>query len=365
MMRDFLRPVALSALCMVMVALVSNAETPEKAGGQDAAFGGIARAPEGSLLIERAPAPLYRDPVFDGAADPSVVFEETDGSWLVYYTQRRANVPSPGVSWCFGCKIGIARSTDKGRTWLYAGTARGLERNPDLDTYWAPHVFKHEGTYHMIVTYIEGIPDWWGRGGGPSLLHYTSTDGIQWKFSDKVDTGSDRIIDGAVTRLPDGRWLLVFRDDNAGTRTALCVSNDLRKWERLPQTIGDKRHEAPVVLPWKGRYWLITDDWKGLGVYVGDDGLNYERQGVILSEPGRRTDDGFYGRHAGVALVGERAFIFYFVHPEQKQGGKGVIDEWETTNTHSYRYKRSVLQIAELEVVDGKLTCNRDKYLKK
>ena len=322
--------------------------------------GGYARAPEGAFEIKRAPAPLYRDPIFDGAADPSVVYEPSDGSWLIYYTQRRANVPCPGVSWCFGCKIGIARSTDKGRHWFYVGTAKGLARGSDLDTFWAPHVFKNGSVYHMFVTRINGISTHWGTGSKPSLLHYTSDDGLNWHFSDVVNTGSDNIIDAAVARLPDRRWLLVFRDDNAGTRTALCVSTDLKTWHRLPQTVGDRRHEAPVILFWKDKYWLIVDDWQGLGIYVSDDGLTYKRNGTILSEPGRRRDDGVPGRHAGVATVGDRAFIFYFVHPDRRPG----VEKWQTTNTYTYQYKRSSLQVAELELVDGKLTCNRDKYAK-
>ena len=251
-----------------------------------AASSGIAVAPAGSLMIEKAPAPLYRDPIFDGAADPSVVYEESDGSWLIYYTQRRANVPGPGVHWCFGTKIGIARSTDKGRSWLYAGTARGLERNPDLDSYWAPHVFKDGDTFHMFATYIEGIASWWGQKVSPPvILHYTSGNGFDWELSDQVETGSKHIIDPALTRLPDKRWLLVFRDDDAGTRTSLCVSEDLKNWKRLKQSIGDRRHEAPVVLPWKNRYWMLCDDWDGLGIHVSDDGLNYTKNGKILDQP--------------------------------------------------------------------------------
>ena len=57
-------------------------------------------------------------------------------------------------------------------------------------------------------------------------------------------------------------------------------------------------------------------------------------------------------------MVGERAFIFYHVHPDRQPS----VEEWETSNTHTYKYKRSSLQVAELELVDGKLTCNRDKF---
>lgn len=350
----------LVALCL-MQAIICTSCAPKTALKEDfkpfASSWGFARAPEGALKIERARAPLYRDPIFDGAADPSVVYDESDGSWLIYYTQRRANVPGPGVAWCFGCKIGIARSTNKGRSWFYEGTARGIACGSDLDTFWAPHVFKHEGVFHMFVTYINKIPDNWGNG-KPTLRHYTSNDGLNWKFSDVVDTGSDNIIDAAVVKLPDGRWLLVFRDDNAGTRTAMCTSTDLKIWKRLPQTVGDRRHEAPVIIFWKDKYWMITDDWQGLGVYVSVNGISYERNGTILNEPGRRRDDGIRGSHAGVAVVGDRAFVFYHVHPDRQPND----EKWETTNTHTYKYKRSSLQIAELEVVDGKLTCNRDKY---
>lgn len=323
---------------------------------------GIAVAPEGALMIEKAPAPLFRDPIFDGAADPSVVYEESDDSWVIYYTQRRANVPGPGVHWCYGSKIGIARSKDKGRNWTYIGTAQGLERNPDLDSYWAPHVFKDGDTYHMFVTYIEGIASWWGQTEKPPvILHYTGKNGIDWELSDQVDTGSKKIIDPAVTRLPDKRWLLVFRDDDVGTRTSLCVSDDLKKWTRLEQSIGDRRHEAPVVLPWKNRYWLICDDWDGLGLHVSDDGLVYTKAGKILDQPGVRRDDNYYGRHCGVAVAGERAFIFYFVRP----GHATNKPENERLDTHAFEYKRTVLQIAELEIKDGKLVCDRDKYARK
>ncbi|MCK7531938.1 MAG: hypothetical protein MZV63_13415 [Marinilabiliales bacterium] len=75
------------------------------------------------------PAPLYRDPVFDGAADPSLVWNDKERAWWVFYTNRRANAPDAqdGVRWCHGTDIGIASSTDGGLTWTYRGTAKGLE----------------------------------------------------------------------------------------------------------------------------------------------------------------------------------------------------------------------------------------------
>lgn len=344
------------------LSLLAHAEESNKPDGKHSgvSYIGFAQAPEGALNIERAKAPLYRDPIFDGAADPSVVYEESDGSWLIYYTQRRANVQVPGVAWGFGLKIGVARSTNKGRIWEYAGIAKGLSTGSQLDTFWAPHVFKHEGDYHMFVTHINKILDHWGDG-EPTLRHYTSKDGINWKFADVVDTGSDDIIDGAVVKLPDGKWLLVFRDDNAKTRTAMCTSKDLKTWKRLDQTVGDRRHEAPVIMHWKNKYWMLTDDWQGLGVYESDDGLNYKRNGTILGEGGSRPDDGVKASHAGLAVCGDRAFVFYHVHAGQLPDAP----KWAAHNTYTYDYKRSSLQIAELELVDGKLICDRDKYAKK
>ena len=75
--------------------------------------GGFARAPEGALDIANVPAPLFRDPVFDGAADPSLVWHGLEKAWYIFYTQRRANQDLPGVAWAFGTRIGIARSKDR------------------------------------------------------------------------------------------------------------------------------------------------------------------------------------------------------------------------------------------------------------
>ncbi len=38
-----------------------------------------------------APKPLYRDPLFDGAADPVIVYTGSYGRWYMLYTNRRAN----------------------------------------------------------------------------------------------------------------------------------------------------------------------------------------------------------------------------------------------------------------------------------
>ena len=74
----------------------------------------------GRFDFDNAPAPLWRDPRFDGATDPSVVYDEGNGAWVMYYTQRKASDLSLGnKSWCLGTEIGIAASFDGGRKWKY------------------------------------------------------------------------------------------------------------------------------------------------------------------------------------------------------------------------------------------------------
>jgi hypothetical protein len=61
----------------------------------------------------------YRDPVYDGATDPVVVRCRESGEWWMFYTQRRASAPGPGVAWVHGTDIGVAVSADNGGSWTY------------------------------------------------------------------------------------------------------------------------------------------------------------------------------------------------------------------------------------------------------
>lgn len=317
---------------------------------------GFARAPEGSFDIANAPAPLFRDPVTAGAADPSVVWHAKEKAWYIFYTQRRANQElTNGESWHMGTKIGTAKSTDHGRSWSYVGTAQGMSRGLKDETFWAPHVFEDNGTYHMFVTFIPKVVK--SAKGQPELSHYTSQDLITWKFSDTVDVKSDDIIDPGVVKLRDGRWLMVFRDCRKENRTAKVVSTDLKNWTRLEELTGDCHHEAPVVLFWKNKFWLFIDEWKGIVVYESDDGIKYTRNNLILDKAGKRADDGYLGSHPGVALAGDRAFIFYHCH-----AGKTIGVEASAQDQKKLEFKRSSLQVAELEFKDGKIVCDRDKY---
>src|SRR4051794_12113920 len=82
-------------------------------------------ASESAARGRLAPKPLFRDPVYDGAADPTVIFNRAEKKWLMFYTNRRASLTNgvDGVTWVHGTKIGIAESADGGATWTYRGTA--------------------------------------------------------------------------------------------------------------------------------------------------------------------------------------------------------------------------------------------------
>jgi len=116
-----------------------------------------------------AARPLFRDPVYDGAADPLVCWNRAERKWFMFYTNRRANVPNtPGVSWFHGTPIGIAESSDGGATWKYRGTA-DIDYGKGDYSYWAPEILYHDGTYHMFLSFVLGMHTDWS--GTRDILH--------------------------------------------------------------------------------------------------------------------------------------------------------------------------------------------------
>ncbi|UOQ85082.1 glycosyl hydrolase [Gracilibacillus salinarum] len=296
-----------------------------------------------------APAPLFRDPIYDGAADPTVIWNHLEQKWWMLYTNRRTTSPGIGVSWVHGTDLGIASSED-GCDWLYRGTVSGLDVQNGRNTFWAPEVIYHEGMYHMYVSYIEGIPSKW-EGHYRSILHYTSRDLWQWNYQSTLDLSSAFVIDAAVHRLPNGKWRMWYKDERNGSHTYAADSDDLYNWTTGEPVITDFPHEGANVFKWQGFYWLIVDEWNGQGVYQSDDAIEWRRHNKILSEDGNRRDDQGPALHADVLVVKEKAYIFYFTHPDRN---KGYTEE-------SYQAKRSSIQIAELELVNGRLICDRNK----
>ncbi|MEW1845548.1 hypothetical protein AB0392_47020 [Nonomuraea angiospora] len=288
--------------------------------------------------------PLYRDPMHDGATDPTLIWNRAERAWWLVYTGRRAGAPDLGdVSWVHGTDLGVASSPDGGATWLYRGTIEGLDTEWGRHTYWAPEIVDDGETYHMYVSVIRGVPEAW-PGHERHIRHYTSPDLVRWTFRSTLGLSSPYVIDACVAPLPGGGHRLWYKDEGDGSHTWAADSSDLHHWQVRGPAVTISAHEGPNVFTLGGRHWMIVDEWRGQRVLVSDDLDAWEPRGLILDRPGTRPDDDGFGHHADVVVTGEEeAVIFYFTHPG---GGR-----------------RSSVQAARLRVRDGELTCDRDEPL--
>jgi GH43 family beta-xylosidase len=302
-----------------------------------------------------ASKPLFRDPVFDGAADPVVLYSGSYGRWFMYYTNRRANLAeSKRVEWVHGTRIGMAESLDAGVTWRPAGEAQielPAEYGGDKSTHWAPDVVRDDmGIFHMVLPVVPGVFDNWNH--PRHIVHLTSKDARHWRDARQVKLAAERPIDASVVKLPGGGWRMYYNNELDHKSIWYADSPDLETWTDKGKLIGDQAGEGPKAFLWRGKWWLITDVWKGLAVYHSADGVSWTRQsGQILESPGKGKDDGVQGQHADVVVSGDRAWLFYFTHPGRPPGGK-VED--------SYQARRSSIQVVELTESRGKLSADRD-----
>ena len=321
--------------------------------------GAVESQPAASEMAASVPAPLYRDPVYDGAADPVLTWNPAKRVWWMYYTQRRAKVEAPGVEWCHGTEIGVAESADEGMTWTYKGTL-SLEHPDKGYSFWAPDIIEDDaGVYHLFVSYVPGAAETHrGWGGERHILHYSSADLWQWKFEQRVPVSSNHCIDPTLIRRPDGAWRIWYKDEAKRSNTLAVESRDLRDWKPVADPGVSKLYgEGPKAFRFKGCYWLIKDPDSGLDVYRSEDLDAWSYQGKILDKRGQRNDDATIGKHADVVVCGERAYIIYFTHPDGQ-------DFPERSGVIPFAARRSSLQAAELEAKDGRLTCDRNKLFR-
>lgn len=294
------------------------------------------------------PAPLFHDPLNNGAADAVAIWNRQEKCWWMFYTNRRANVPGlKGVSWVHGTDLGIAASRDGGCTWTYRGITKGLDTKPGRNTWWAPEVIYDAGRYHMFVSFIEGTPSDWS--GERHILHYTSANLLDWEFKSEVLLSSKRVIDACVQKLPGGGWRMWYKDEADKSHIHAADSPDLNDWKVKGPVLTNFGQEGPFVFKWKGDYWMITDSWRGQSVYRSADCETWTAQRRrILESPGKRPEDGVKGGHASVLVQGDEAYILYFVHYDRRPGKS------------EQEGRASALQVARLEVKGGELTCDRD-----
>jgi hypothetical protein len=302
-------------------------------------------------------APIFADPILDGAADPTVIRRRGTNEWWMFYTVRRARLGTPGTGWIHGSPIGVAVSADSGASWTYRGTVAGLDdpADPGLNTHWAPEVIWALGQYHMYLSYTSGAPEDFTEL-RRRIVHYTSPDLEHWTRHGPLALNSGNCIDAAVAPCPDGLWRLWYKDEAGGSSTWAATSRDLFDWtlegQVIPGAPQGNPHEGPNVFVLGGWTWMIVDEWHGQGVYRSTDARNWTRQGVILDQPGTHPDDRRFARHADVVTQGDWAALFYFTHPHWA--------ETETPVPLSFEERRTVIHVARLWVEDGMLRGDRD-----
>jgi len=308
----------------------------------------------------------YRDPAWDGPTDPILVPDHLTGEWVLFYTQRRATAPGlTGVEWVHGTAIGVARSSDGGRSWRYQGAVDGLVP-PETEqpaTLWAPDVVRIGDQWIMYLTVLGGVrTDWTGTA---SIVQLASHDLVTWEYLGAVDLGSPRVIDAAVARCGDGRYRLWYKDETRGSNTYSAVSDrpqDPSSWVLEGLTIPGRPHEGPKVFQLGGTYWMIADEWRGQAIYRSENAAgNWVRQehlgGLILTQPEQVDGRPVVGRHADVVPLAvqedgtERALLVYFTHPHW--GGEDI-----DTMDHDPETRLSHIRAAVLEVRGGNLVCN-------
>src|SRR5664279_1642415 len=302
-----------------------------------------------------APAPLFRDPITDGAADPVMVWNREEKKWWMLYSQRRANVEAPDVAFCYGTDIGIASGEDNGHTWVYRGTLH-LEFEKGRNTFWAPDVVYQNGTYHMFVVYIKGVRIHWG--GQARMAHYVSKNLWDWKFIGFLKLSSETVIDASLMQMPDKTWRMWYKDDAHNASIMLAESKDLYKWTNDNKPVLDKtQQEGPINFKFGDYYWMITDEWHGMRVYRSKDANTWEKQGLILDSASNRNEDRPSGAHGDVIVLNDKAYIFYFTHPGRKTHGDATM---RADGIYPFDERRSSIQVAPLEIKDGTLVSDRN-----
>ncbi len=304
-----------------------------------------------------APKPAFRDPVYDGAADPVVIWNPMVKKWWMFYTNRRATETQlPGVSWVFKTPIGIAES-ENGAHWDYVGNANFPNLPPeaggDQATLWAPDViYGDDQKWHMFLSIQAGVAERWGKVPG-SIDHLTSYNLRDWHYESRFNlpVGS---YDADVIKMPDGIWRMYYKDPTHGSSTFYYLeSKDLFTWSE-PQKVMSYKGEGPTIFHWKGYYWLILCDGKGFSTFRSTDAKTWEKQpgGPLMPHgTGTGTDDITTARHGEVVISDNRCYLYYFTHP----GRLG-----EHRNKDGFDQRRSSIQIVELKLKNNWIEANRN-----
>ena len=323
------------------------------------------------------PTPLFTDPNYRGSCDPEIVWNEFDQLWYIYYTARRPILENTWLS----TPIGVISSKDM-ITWEFKGYCKfnGVGGEKDASsTFWAPAIIAEKNTLHMFVTWKpDTIPTEGAWGGQGWIVHYKAplnnpVDG--WQKVNALHDSTLNTIDATVYKNKNlfHVWFKGKEISAAKNELYHLATSDFRTWEHKgfsksdvfnAEVTGSNFEEAPYIFQWKGKFWLITDPHNGFFVYSSNDAENWKFQGTILNEGGTRNLDNSMARHCSVAVENGRAFIFYHVEPWRRYDlEKKTGEEKVRIFDQPLKNRQSVLQMAELEIVDGKLFCNRNKII--
>jgi hypothetical protein len=253
--------------------------------------------------------PFYRDPLWDGAHDPELVFHRTEGCYWLLYLQNRYNSPLANQardgSTSTLTDFGLASTPDRGKSWIYRGVATGLdvpasvrsERLPPSGTqqyggatWWRPAVTFANGTYHGFFVYWEaGHDESW------DIIQYTSADLKHWNFSQVLRRRSF-FYDSDVLKLGDGRFILLStwwyaaKNHVNYSRPLPLQSRDLKRWEECTSPDFSAIDEGPhtswndASIRWRGYAWINWDGANGVHSSTGrrnmmrssDGGMHWE-----------------------------------------------------------------------------------------
>lgn len=312
------------------------------------------------------PVPLYTDPAFKGAADAEVIYNDLEKEWYFFYTNRRSvceGAPLPALS------IGVAKSKDmvhwKHKGYIKVDGIGGEAVGPDI--LWAPGIVKDGSEYHMFLTFKKGNGRG-GRWGAPEslILHLTAqeTDLLNsWQTKDILNVPMTSI-DATIIK-HRGTWNIFHRDitpGQKGVNTYRITTDDLNKpckdWNYLGAAKGDVNkkevhgfnyQEAQYVFYWNDYYWLLTDPANGfLTAYRSTDLEEWALVGPLYEEKNAEaeTQKG-WARHPSVAIIGNKAFIFYFCQPYREQ-------------KENQESEACFIQMSELKYNDGKIWFERN-----
>jgi hypothetical protein len=198
----------------------------------------------------------------------------------------------------------------------------------------------------MYLTELDGIPTRW-EGHPRRNVEYVSDDLHTWTRRAPLALASDRVIDAAVARCPDGLWRLWFKDEAADSVTKVAASADLDHWRVEGTAIAGRPHEGPYVVELGGHWWMIVDEWRGMGVHRSRDAVTWVRQGgpdAVILGAGDVPAPGF-GHHGAAVRDGADVWFYFFAHPQGRPDRDAADD------------RRSAVYRTRLSVHDGRLRC--------